>query len=203
MVGHKENTNLHWPYTERTDGKIALTLDNNVWNFLYDRNIDLAVELPRERFAIFITREVEIETLAIPATTKAALKQFIARTVAECEIATTWVFGFDSGGPGPQRYGGFDQGAWQSQTEREFYDAIRQQYLINKGPKKSLLNGNEGDAAVAAQSFSSIALTCESPGKAGPLRFAAEHGGQILYLGDLAATGQTLRAYIEQLYQRI
>jgi len=93
MVGHKENTNLHWPYTERTDGKIALTLDNNVWNFLYDRNIDLAVELPRERFAIFITREVEIETLAIPATTKAALKQFIARTVAECEIATTWVFG--------------------------------------------------------------------------------------------------------------
>lgn len=72
---------MHWPYSERTDGKIALTLDNNVWNFLYDRNIDLAVELPRERFAIFITREVEIETLAIPATTKAALKQFIARTV--------------------------------------------------------------------------------------------------------------------------
>jgi len=85
----------------------------------------------------------------------------------------------------------------------EFYDAIRQQYLINKGPKRSLLNGNEGDAAVAAQSFSSIALTCESPGKAGPLRFAAEHGGQILYLGDLAASGQTLRDYIEQLYQRI
>ncbi len=194
---------MHWPYTKRTDGKIALTLDNNVWNFLYDRNIDLAVELPRERFAIFITREVEIETLAIPAATKAELKQFIARTVADCGIATTWVFGFDSGGSGPQRYGGFGQGAWQSQTEREFYDAIRQQYLINKGPKKSLLNGNEGDAAVATRSFSSIALTCESPGKAGPLRFAAEHGGKILYLGDFAASGQTLRAYIEQFYQRI
>jgi hypothetical protein len=194
---------LHWHYTARTDGKIALTLDNNVWNFLYDRNIDLAVELPRERFAILITREVEIETLAIPAATKTALKQFIARTVADCGIATTWVFGFDSGGPGPQRYGGFDQGEWQSQTEREFYDAIRQQYLSNQSLKKSLLNGNEGDAAVAARSFSSIALTCESPGKAGPLRFAAEHGGKILYLGDFAASGQTLRAYIEHFYQQI
>jgi hypothetical protein len=119
MDGHEENANLQWPYTKRTDGKIAITLDNNVWNFLYDRNIDLALELPRERFAIFITREVEIETLAIPVATKAELKQFVARTVADCGIATTWVFGFDSGGPGPQRYGGFGQGTWQSQTERE------------------------------------------------------------------------------------
>lgn len=194
---------MHWPYSKRTDGKIAITLDNNVWNLLFDRNIDLTVELPREKFAIFITREVEIETLAIPATTKTALKKFIARTIEDCGIATTWVFGFDSGGPGPQRYGGFGQGAWQSQTEREFYDAIRQQYLINKGPKKSLLSGNEGDAAVAARSFSSIALTCESPGKAGPLRFASEHGGKILYLGDFAASCQTLEAYIEQFYQQI
>ena len=69
-VGHKGNANLHWPFTKRTDVKIALTLDNNVWNFLYDRSIDLAVELPRERFAIFITREVEIDA------TKAALSSF-------------------------------------------------------------------------------------------------------------------------------
>jgi hypothetical protein len=202
--GNEESTTLHWPYTKRTDGRIAITLDNNVWNFLHDRNIDLAIELPRERFAIFITREVEIETLAIPATTKAALKEFIVRTIGDCEITTTWVFGFDSGaGQGPQRYGGFGQGAWQSRTEAEFYDAIRRQYLTNRGPKKSLLNGNEGDAAVGAQSFSSIALTCESPAKAGPLRYAAEHGGKILYLSDFAASGQTLREYIEAFYQRI
>ena len=124
-IRQKENAHLHWSYSKRTDGRIAVTLDNNVWNFFHDRGIDLAGELPRERFAIFITREVEIETLAIPEATKAALKQFIVRTIADCGITTTWVFGFDSGAPGPQRYGGFDQGVWQSQTEREFYDAIR------------------------------------------------------------------------------
>jgi hypothetical protein len=106
---------MHWSYTKRIDGRIAITLDNNVWNFLFDRQIDLATELPPERFVIFITREVEIETLAIPANeTKAALKEFIARTIADCDITTTWVFGFASEGPGPQRYGGFDKGVWQS-----------------------------------------------------------------------------------------
>lgn len=195
---------MRWPYTKRADGRIAITLDNNVWNFLYDRNIDLSVELPRERFAIFITREVEIETLAIPSTeSKSLLKSFIARTIADCGVTTTWVFGFDSGGPGPQRYGGFDQGMWQSQTEREFYQAILHQYLTNRGTKRSQLNGNEGDAAVAAKSFSSIALTCESPRKPGPLRYAVSHGGKVLYLSDFATSGLSLRAYIERFYQKI
>jgi hypothetical protein len=195
---------LHWPYTKRPDGRIAISLDNNVWNFLYDRNIDLALELPPERFTIFITREVEIETLAIPATaTKSSLKDFIAQTIADCGITTTWVFGFSSAGPGPQRYGGFGQGVWQSQTEREFYQAIRHQYLANKGMKKSQLSGNEGDAAIAAQSFASIALTCESPGKPGPLRYAADHGGKVLYLATFATSGLSLRSYIDRFYQQI
>ncbi|MBB5342048.1 hypothetical protein [Tunturiibacter gelidoferens] len=195
---------MHWPYTERPDGKIAITLDNNVWNFLFDRRIDLASELPSEKFAVFITREVEIETLAIPANdTKVVLKEFIAKAIADCGVTTTWVFGFASEGSGPQRYGGFGQGVWQSKTEQEFYEVIRQQYLVNKGMKRSQLSGNEGDAAVAAKSFSSIALTCESPEKSGPLRFAAEHGGKILYLADFETSKLTLRRYIERFYEQI
>jgi hypothetical protein len=50
--------------------------------------------------------------------------------------------------------------------------------------------------AVAAQSFFSIALTCEDPRKPGPLRFAAEHGGKVLYLPNLDQSGQSLKAYI-------
>jgi hypothetical protein len=47
---------MNWAYTKRNDGKIAVTLDNNVWNFLFQRKIDLAAELPSDEFAIFITR---------------------------------------------------------------------------------------------------------------------------------------------------
>jgi hypothetical protein len=102
---------MHWEYTKRPDGKIAITLDNNVWDFLFLKEPDLASELPLDHFAIFITREVEIETSAIPAhPSKAALKDYIARTIVNCDIRTTSVFGFATAGPGPQRVGGFGQG---------------------------------------------------------------------------------------------
>jgi hypothetical protein len=193
---------MNWKYTRRDDGIIAVTLDNNVWNFLFHRKIDLAVELPPDAFAIFITREVEIERMAIPDNaSKAALRSNIDWTIARCGIRTTSVFGFATDGPGPQRVGGFGQGTWQSQTGREFYDAIRQPYLLGKTETKSQLTQNEGDAAVAAQSFFSIALTCENPAKSGPLRFAAEHGGKVLYLSAFDQSGLTLKEYITAFYE--
>lgn len=195
---------MHWQYTKRADGKIAISLDNNVWNFLFDKNLDLDSELPHDQFVISITREIEMETLAIPdRPSKTPLKDYIARTIDDCHIRTTSVFGFASEGPGPQRLGGFGQGTWQSQTEREFYAVISEQYLLGKSEKKSQLTDNEADAAVAAKSFFSIVLTCELPETTGPLHFAAEHGGKILYLRDFDQSGLTLRAYIEAFYKQI
>jgi hypothetical protein len=194
---------VNWQYTRRGDGLIAVTLDNNVWDFLFARKMDLAAELPSDEFAIFITRQVEIETMAIPdMESKIMLKDYIARTIAGCGIKTTAVFGFATPGPGPQRVGGWGQRTWQSQTEREFYDAIREPYLVGKRETKSQLTQNEADAAVAAQSFFSIALTCEKPGKVGPLRFAAEHGGKVLCLPNIDQSGLTLKAYIAAVHHR-
>jgi hypothetical protein len=47
---------MHWEYTKRPDGGIAVTLDNNVWDFLFLRELDLASELPLDQFAIFHPR---------------------------------------------------------------------------------------------------------------------------------------------------
>lgn len=199
-----KGANVYWQFTKRPDDRIAITLDNNVWDFFFRNNTDLAVELPQDRFALFITREVEIETSAIPnEEAKALLKQYIAHTIEACGIETTWVFGFAHEGPGPERYGGFDVGVWQSNTEQEYYEAIRQRFLEGKGMRKSELLHNEGDAAVGAQSFFSVALTCEKPTKQGPLRFARENGGAVLYLPDMIQNGQTLRAYIESYYSML
>jgi hypothetical protein len=194
---------MNWQYKKRTDGKIAVTLDNNVWNFLFDRGFNLALELCSEKFAIFIPREVEIETQAIPVNdSKKTLKDYIARTIAACGIRTTSVFGFATEGPGSQRRGGFDQGTFQSQTEREFYAAISERYLIGRPEMGSQLTQNEGDAAVAAQSFFSIVLTCENRKVHGPLRYAAEHGGAVLYLEDFDGSGLTLSEYIIAFYNQ-
>ncbi len=46
--------------------QLAVTLDNNVWDFLCDNAVDLPLEFPLDRFALFIPREVGIEVQAIP-----------------------------------------------------------------------------------------------------------------------------------------
>jgi hypothetical protein len=190
-----------WAYKKRDDGRIAVTLDSNSWNFFCDRTIDLATELPSTEFAIFVTREVEIEGEAIISRTeKARLSAFIDQTIVRCGIRTTLVFGFAAEGPGPQRVGGFSQATWQSQTEREFYDAIRVRFLTGQCGKGSQLSGNEADAAVAAQSFFSVVLTCEKPLKAGPIRYAAEHGGKVLHLPEVERNKLRLKEAIIALH---
>jgi len=66
---------MRWPYTRRHDGRIAVTLDNNVWNFLCNNAVDLAREFPLDRFALFIPREVEIGVQAISG--KADLREYV------------------------------------------------------------------------------------------------------------------------------
>jgi hypothetical protein len=79
-------------------------LDNNIWDFLFDRqgSITLDQELPREQFCIFIPREVEIEHLAIKEQKCPGLRQFIQDTIKSCAIVTAGYFGFATPGE-PQR----------------------------------------------------------------------------------------------------
>ena len=48
-----------WQLVKRRDDKIAVTLDNNVWDFFFANGIVLVTELPPDRFMLYITREVE------------------------------------------------------------------------------------------------------------------------------------------------
>ncbi len=147
------------------------------------------------RFKLFFPREVEIELAAIPdCADKTALKEYIRAQVAAGDVRTQWVFGLAHEGDGPQRYGGLDIGAWQSETERKFYDLIRDQYLLGKKATNSQLFKNEGDAALGANSFSSIVLTLDL--KPGPLRVALENGGKLLDMRRFGELARTLADYV-------
>ncbi|WP_415540118.1 hypothetical protein [Gluconobacter oxydans] len=186
-------------YQSRLDGLIAVTIDSNVWNLLFDLKLDLAAELPSGRFKLFIPREVEIELAAIPERTdKQALKYYIRTQIAAARVQTQWVFGFALDGDGPQRCGGFDIGTWQSETERKFYDLIRERYLLGKTATNSQLTRNEGDAALGANSFSSVVLTLDL--KPGPLTVAQENGGKILDMRPFREAGIGLASYVIAYY---
>src|ERR1700722_2815849 len=99
---------------------ISVYIDNNVWDFLYDRQMDLAAELPREEFCICITREAEFEIPPMPTEKRA----FVEATIARCEIRTDSFFGFAEAGlpTGDHRVAGFDQGRFASPEELAFIE---------------------------------------------------------------------------------
>jgi hypothetical protein len=173
---------------------ISIYIDNNVWDFLFNRRLDLAAELPRPDYCICITREAEFEIPPIP-DAKSDLKRFIEDTVRRCEVKTDSFFGFyvDSHPAHEQRYGGFGQGRWITPEESAFIDQQRTSLRSRLNPK-SRLHGNEADLSLAARSLHSVVLTCDQ--SAGPLNAAYRQGGKIVYLDTFDSSGMSLRAFI-------
>jgi hypothetical protein len=102
---------------------ISVYIDNNVWDFLFDRKMDLAAELPKKEFCICSTREAEFEIPPMPPEKKA----FAEETIARCEIRTDAFFGFAEAGlpSGDHRVAGFNQGRWISAEEMAFIEQQR------------------------------------------------------------------------------
>lgn len=169
---------------------ISVYIDNNVWDFLFERQLDLAAELPRDEFCVFITREAEFEIPPIPAH-KAELKAFIQSTIVQCEIRTNRLFGFgDASVPeDEQRVGGFGIGWWARKQELAF---IRQQRTPPRdAPKRpTKLYKNEADISLAARSFEAVVLSLDR--KPGPLYDAYGRGGRVVFLKDFDQAGLSL-----------
>jgi hypothetical protein len=189
-----------WTYQRRADGRIAVTLDNNLWDFLFERrgSITLDREFPQEQFCIFIPREVEIEHLAIKEHNRLGLRQFIQDTLRACGIVTTGHFGFAASDGELQRSMPFSSGTFMSGEERIRLTVLRERFLRKDKLKGSGLVGNETDISLANSSFTSVVVTGD---RSPPLRFAAERGGKVVVLDpEWSYAPQTLRSLIENAF---
>lgn len=182
---------------------INVNIDSCAWNYLFEHQINLEEAFPSEKFTLSVTREVEIELLAIPdKAEKQALKAYIADSIATHNVRTTSVFGFASVEPDGtlskvQVCGGFGQGTFQSDEDRHWYASDDVNRLLHgKAKKKSGLSDNQADASLAVRSFNAIVLTGEKPTKPGPLKLAAKQGGQIIYIHEVKQSGLSLKDYI-------
>lgn len=177
-------------------GLVPVFLDGNVWNYMFDRGLALDVELPPDRFSLAITRESEMELVAIPAE-KNGLRDFIMTAIAERPIPIDSWFGWnvESLPPDEQRNGGFGFGRWASQGEVKFYHDLQNE--IRKTKKRSKLFANEGDVALASRSSHSLVLSLDA--KAGPLKIAQALGGKVCFLTGLApprTIGEFVNEYV-------
>jgi hypothetical protein len=190
--------------------KIAVFIDSCAWNYLFEHRVDLVEAFPSGEYALALTREVEIELAAIPdkgkdGADKIELKAYIKENIDKHPVRTTSVFGFATYEPDGtlskvQVYGGFGQGTWQSDADRSWYGSGEVRDLLHgKGKRKSGLSANQADASLAVRSFESIVLTDEVKTKNGPLRLAAEQGGQIVYLADVEQSGLSLKDFVRSI----
>lgn len=173
--------------------KTRVYLDNNVWDFLFARGIDLAEALPREEFTILLPREIEWETRAIPSH-KADLKAFVAATIERCDIRSDVFFGYQNSEipAGEQRFGGFGVGRYASIKEAAF---MREQRLAMGAAKRStMLYPNEADISLGARSFEAVVVSADN--KRDPIRAASEQGGCVVFLREFEGSGMTLRDFI-------
>ena len=172
---------------------IGVYIDNNVWDFLFERNLDLSHELARDEFCLCLTREAEFEIPPIPAE-KSALKRFIETTIDKAVVRTDSYFGFynDAHPPNEQRMGGFNVGRWATPEELAFLGQQRMR-LGSQRPATKLFK-NEADRSIAARSFHSVVLTLDR--KAGPINDAYKQGWKVAFLTDFDESGLSLADFI-------
>lgn len=178
---------------------LSIYIDNNVWDLLFEKKIDLSIELPREEFCLCLTKEAEFEIPPIP-DEKAELKKFIYDTIVKCSIETRPYFGFsDEKHPiSEQRVAGFDEGFLADLAETQFME--QQKTRLSKHKKESTkLYKNEADISVAARSFGAVVITLDK--KNGPINDAYKHGGAIVYLHEFIESGLPLKDFIMSKFQ--
>src|SRR5665213_1147525 len=147
-------------------------IDANVWNFLFDRKLDLAAELPSEEWVIMHTREAEFE---IPVGNP-ELDTFIKSAMEHCNVRTDSFFGFaDETKPAAeQRYGGFDIGRFAHPDEIAFLASQR----ASQVERPTKLQKHEADISLAARSLHSVVLTLDQ--RSAPLKAARAQAGTVV-----------------------
>lgn len=170
---------------------IDIYIDHNVWDFLFDRQLDLATELPAEEFALHLTREAEFEILPTPDNKRL----YILDNIEKCNIDTRPYFGFfdDRHSLADQRVGGLDIGYLASREEIEFIQSQQSRLGTNKKEKTRLFK-NEADISLAARSLHAVVLTLDR--KTGPLLDAYHQGGKVVFLNDFDSSGLSLKRFI-------
>jgi len=187
---------------DRRGDTLAATQFGNalLWNFLFDRQIDLAATLPSDKFRLCIPREVELEIPTAPK--KAELKAFIEATIAKCNIQIDRLFGFydDSLPRDEQRVGGFDEGRWASPEELAFIARYTAALKTAKKRPTTPLYPKEADILLAARASHSVVLSLDD--KPGPIRDASQQGDMVVYLTDSTRADFTRRLHPEKPFAR-
>jgi len=162
-------------------------LDNNVWDFAYQNNVDLISYFPQDKFTLAISKHGRFEINQMPDKPyTVGLKKYIFSLLGS-DIEEVHTFGFkDPRYPDDeQRSSGFGAGGFSSVFENN--ERKRLNSLFGRQEKRKddlILNKQEADIELGALSVHNYVLTLDK--KPGPLKSASENGGKVIFLNELS-----------------
>lgn len=165
---------------------INIYIDHNIWDYLFENNIDIRDVFTKENFNICIAKHgrYEIDQLS-KKPNKNNLRYFIESTMTHDDVLQQDTFGFyESSHPdNEQRSSGFGVGGFTSSSTNRMRKLLDELYPEKPKRKETLiLTPNEADKELGAISVHDYVLTQDI--KPGPLKTAKENGGKIIYIQD-------------------
>ena len=177
-------------------------IDNNVWNYFFENDINLESYFPKNEFSLLITTHGRFEVQQMPDSCL-DMKQYI-ETSLSLYVSVDGIFGFyDPSLPdNEQRVCGFDQGRFTSLEESSIRSELQIKYGTKKKRKETqILFQQEADIELASRSTQGVVITFDV--KRGPLLEAKEKGGNVVMLSSNEASKLPVEQFMKKLLDAI
>lgn len=158
-------------------------IDNNLWNYFADNDIDLLYYFPRGAYELFITTHGKYEILQMVNEHKEHVKDFALKALMT-SVQEDAIFGFysDLFPKEYQRSSGFGAGRFCDKSEALVRSELLSKYsTFEKRKESQILFKQEADIELAIRSKNNPVITFDA-NKPGPLRYALEQGWQVISL---------------------
>jgi hypothetical protein len=162
---------------------VRVFLDNNLWDYFADNDIDLLYYFPKEAYELFITTHGKYEILQLVKEHKEYVKDFALKAFTT-SVQEDPIFGFYSElfPKEYQRSSGFGAGRFCDKSEASVRSELLSKYgTFEKRKESQILFKQEADIELAVRSKNNPVITFDA-NKSGPLRYALEQGWQVISL---------------------
>ena len=159
---------------------VSVFIDNNAWDYLFARKVDLAVDISSGDFVFAITCEAEFEIRTLPED----LKSYVSKWITCGVVTTDTYFGFaEASSDGESRVGGFGCGRFIDLAESEILSS--ENGVVKGTLRPTGLYKNEADVSLAARSVHSAILNSDTKKVLG--RVVSKYGGVVVNLAHWPA----------------
>lgn len=177
-------------------------IDNNVWDYFYNHDLDLIKYFPIDKYKLCITKHGKYEVQQMPDSCKGLIKYVNKNLEQFIEVDSAFGFYNLDIPADEQRGSGYGEGRYISQEESRISSELTKKYGTSiKRKHTQILFQQEADIELATRALENTVLTFDA--KKGPLKEISEKGGKVLFLSTKEAQEKTVECFMSTLLDKV